>query len=308
MQALVNFFGFGGAGQVTSELTIPAAKAVSRSRADVILRSAKVKTAEVDVSKATRKSSPSRPKVIIPVKLKRGVLSGYGYHADRTVRSRHIALLRASRDEGFSPIIKRLTLIATFTRYRSPRYSRIFKLDQEWLSNYYRAINKAEERANLPSREVSRPRTRKAAAAPSQVVSQSSKITTKASPVNRLASHSRGMTNVASPTRAAVGGKIKSRAPPIARGMRAVLTPIDDDYFDEDDTDYQNFDKEIFSPAKESSSHTWSAQDAEDVDEDDTDDDDDDDTTTDEDDTDEDDTTTDEDSDTTTEDEDDDDQ
>ncbi len=77
---------------------------------------------------------------IINVKLKPGGLSRFGYHADSSLQSRHRALLRAARAEGFRPIIGRLNLIATYSKNRTPRYSRIFKADQRWLSKYYAAM------------------------------------------------------------------------------------------------------------------------------------------------------------------------
>lgn len=92
--------------------------------------------------------------MIIPVTLKKGVLTQFGYHSDNTVRSRHIALMRAVREEGYLPIIRRLNLIATFSRYRSPRYTRIFKTDQQWLSKRY-AIAKEGGMREEPRRGLS---------------------------------------------------------------------------------------------------------------------------------------------------------
>lgn len=125
MLALASFFGFGEKPKATTETTSPKA--------------------------------PKRPRrrTIIPVTLKPGGLSRFGYSANNTTRSRHIALLRAAREEGFRPIIGRLNLIATFSRYRSPAYSRIFKQDQEWLSDYYAAVKEREGR-NTRSRRKTR--------------------------------------------------------------------------------------------------------------------------------------------------------
>lgn len=77
-------------------------------------------------------------KTIINVKLKRGVLTMYGYHADNSARSRHAALMRAVEDEGYVAIIRRLNLIATYSKNRTPHYSHIFKQDQRWLSAKYK--------------------------------------------------------------------------------------------------------------------------------------------------------------------------
>ncbi len=98
-------------------------------------------------------SAPRRKrKTVINVKLKPGGLSRFGYSADASVRSRHAALLRAARSEGFVPIIQRLNLIATFSKNRSPGYSRIFKMDQRWLSDYYAAVKEREGRSSRRSR------------------------------------------------------------------------------------------------------------------------------------------------------------
>lgn len=105
--------------------------------------------------------SPQRPKVVIPVVLKPGGLSRFGYHAENTDRSRHVALLRAVREEGYLPIIRRLNLIATFNRYKSPRFSRVFKKDQEWLSKRYK-----KEEVNRSSRVRSGRATRRTSQSP----------------------------------------------------------------------------------------------------------------------------------------------
>lgn len=100
-------------------------------------------------------SGPRRPKVIIPVVLKKGGLSKFGYHSLDPIRTRHAALMRAVKAEGFLPIIKRLTVISTFDRYRSPRYARIFKKDQEWLSKLHEK-EKAKESFVRPKMNRSR--------------------------------------------------------------------------------------------------------------------------------------------------------
>lgn len=126
---------------------------------------------------ARPRSSPRRPKVIIPVKLERGGLSKFGYYADNTVRSRHNALLRGARSEGFLPIIQRLNLIATFSRYRSPHYSKIFKSDQEWLSAHYKVLKDndpslTEHRRSRSSSPVRQPTlsSPKRSASPSRLI------------------------------------------------------------------------------------------------------------------------------------------
>lgn len=101
-----------------------------------------------------RRQSRKR-RTIIPVKLKPGGLSRFGYHTDKTERARHNALLRAAREEGFAPIIQRLNLTATFTKNSQPENSRIFRKDQEWLSDYYAAVKERSGSSRSRSRSSS---------------------------------------------------------------------------------------------------------------------------------------------------------
>lgn len=78
-------------------------------------------------------------RTVIDVKLKKGALSKFGYHVDDKVQTRHRALLRGARLEGYVPLIRRLGLQATFLKNNSPKKSKIFKQDQNWLSDHYDA-------------------------------------------------------------------------------------------------------------------------------------------------------------------------
>lgn len=80
-----------------------------------------------------------RRRTIIDVELKKGSLSKFGYHVDNSTQSRHRALLKGARMEGYVPLIRRLGLEATFLKNTSPAKSRVFKDDQDWLSNRYNA-------------------------------------------------------------------------------------------------------------------------------------------------------------------------
>lgn len=86
-------------------------------------------------SASRRRSSDGR--TIINVELKPGGLSDWGYDSDSSATSRHRALMRAARGEGYRPIIGRLNLLYVYNRYRSPHYAKIFKMDQKWLSKKY---------------------------------------------------------------------------------------------------------------------------------------------------------------------------
>lgn len=120
-------------------------------------------------------SAKNKRRTIINVKLKPGGLSRFGYHANLSLRSRHIALLRAARSEGFVPIIQRLNLTSTFSKNRSPRFSKIFKMDQRWLSAYY---EKEKQKASYISRRTSS-RIVHGASSP---IDRSSKPTAQSSP------------------------------------------------------------------------------------------------------------------------------
>lgn len=77
-------------------------------------------------------------KTIIGVKLKRGLLTQFGYHADKSARARHIALMKAVAHEGYVGVIRHLNLVATYSKNRTPAISRIFRQDQRWLSAKYK--------------------------------------------------------------------------------------------------------------------------------------------------------------------------
>lgn len=121
-------------------------------------------------------SAKNKRRTIINVKLKPGGLSRFGYHANLSLRSRHIALLRAARSEGFVPIIQRLNLTSTFSKNRSPRFSKIFKMDQRWLSAYY---EKEKQKASYIGRRTS---SRSVHGASSPIDRSSSKLTGQHSP------------------------------------------------------------------------------------------------------------------------------
>lgn len=88
-------------------------------------------------SRSRRSRSRSGSRTIIGVTPKPGGLSKHGYHADNSVKSRHAALIRAARSEGYRPVIARLNLEYVYLKNASPRYARIFKADQRWLSAQY---------------------------------------------------------------------------------------------------------------------------------------------------------------------------
>ena len=90
-----------------------------------------------------RKSLSNRPakfrKSRLPTPHK-GMLGQYGYHDVKfmTEVSRHRALKRAIRGEGFRKTIGHLVLISNYTSRSDPAAYAIFKRDQEWVSMMYK--------------------------------------------------------------------------------------------------------------------------------------------------------------------------
>jgi len=90
---------------------------------------------------------PSR-RTIIDAHPKKGGLSKFGYHADDKASVRRAALLRGAKREGYGPLIRRLSLEATYLKNSSPKYSRIFKADQRWLSKKYEELKRKRSTAS----------------------------------------------------------------------------------------------------------------------------------------------------------------
>lgn len=84
-------------------------------------------------------------KTIIDAHPKKGGLSKFGYHADDRAYIRRKALLRGASREGFAPLIRRLSLEATYLKNNSPKYARIFKSDQVWLSKKYQEFKQRKK-------------------------------------------------------------------------------------------------------------------------------------------------------------------
>jgi len=72
-------------------------------------------------------------------KLKKGMLTRYGYHPVEAMTNRHKSLVRAVTKGKEDPhaVIKRLTAISTLTKRTAPRASRIYKADAKWIHKKY---------------------------------------------------------------------------------------------------------------------------------------------------------------------------
>lgn len=69
--------------------------------------------------------------------LKKGLLSKYGYAAQKSVAERHEALNKAVRAYGALSVLRKLNAVAVYTRRTSPAISAIFKADMKWVRASY---------------------------------------------------------------------------------------------------------------------------------------------------------------------------
>jgi hypothetical protein len=71
-------------------------------------------------------------------KLKKGMLTQYGYHPVEAMTNRHKALSKGiSKGEKPLSVMRRLVAIGTLTKSRLPRASRIYRQDAKWISRKY---------------------------------------------------------------------------------------------------------------------------------------------------------------------------
>lgn len=88
---------------------------------------------------------------VIDVELKKGGLSKYGHHIKDPAHVRRRALLNGAKDEGFLPLIRRLSFEATLLKNSSPTLSKRFKSDQRWLSKEYELWKEKHANGGLSS-------------------------------------------------------------------------------------------------------------------------------------------------------------
>ena len=71
-------------------------------------------------------------------KLKKGMLTQYGYHPVEAKTNRHKALSKGvSKGEKPLAVMRRLIAISTLTKRTAPRASRIYKQDAMWVRSKY---------------------------------------------------------------------------------------------------------------------------------------------------------------------------
>lgn len=71
--------------------------------------------------------------------LRKGELAEFGYVnvAVLSERRRHLALGRAVRVYGALSVFRKLNAVYVYTRYTAPVSSAIFKVDRDWVKEYY---------------------------------------------------------------------------------------------------------------------------------------------------------------------------
>jgi hypothetical protein len=78
------------------------------------------------VTKGGRKSKGIGP-------LKEGILSSTGYSVKKTTQKRHKSLNKLVRKEGALKAFRQLNAVAVYNKYSSPRKSKTFKRDRNWV-------------------------------------------------------------------------------------------------------------------------------------------------------------------------------
>lgn len=84
---------------------------------------------------------PKKPKTPNPGigPLRKGELAIFGYVnvAALSEAKRHLALGRAVRVYGALSVFRKLNAVYVYTRYTAPVSSAIFKVDRDWVKEYY---------------------------------------------------------------------------------------------------------------------------------------------------------------------------
>ena len=69
--------------------------------------------------------------------LREGKLEDFGYKMNKTDRSRHLALARATKKWGALSVFKSLVLLKTFNMNHNPELATIAEKDAEWIGKTY---------------------------------------------------------------------------------------------------------------------------------------------------------------------------
>ena len=84
-----------------------------------------------------KKKMPVAVQKRIKASLEEEELTKHGYSMSAKVRSRHIALGKAVREDGPTTVFRRLLLLRLWNRDRNPKLARIADQDAQWVGNKY---------------------------------------------------------------------------------------------------------------------------------------------------------------------------
>ena len=74
----------------------------------------------------------------VKISVRKGTLTRFGYHINNSERSRHIALNKAVRSEGYLPIFRKLNALAIFRKNKKGVEYRNLKNDMKYLNSKYK--------------------------------------------------------------------------------------------------------------------------------------------------------------------------
>lgn len=97
----------------------------------------KAKRVYVEPTKIANLGLPGRGKQLIG-KLRKGMLTMYGYRPKFSLDIRRQALMRALRKTPLGTLVKRLTAVSTLTKRTIPKVSRIYMRNRNWVKKQYK--------------------------------------------------------------------------------------------------------------------------------------------------------------------------
>src|SRR5579872_4138318 len=97
-------------------------------------RSSGVRVKGAKVKSKCIKMTGSHGLRVIP-KLRKGELKKYGYSSSEVQSDRHKSLSKAVKSYGATSVFRKLNVLATFNKNRSPVLSRKFKSDRNWVKS-----------------------------------------------------------------------------------------------------------------------------------------------------------------------------
>jgi len=106
------------------------------------------------------RGKPGKGPKLFP-KLKKGLLTEYGYSSKDSLSIRHRALKRAMKAYGKGNLANKLNSVYILNRNTNPRIASIFKKDQEWVSSQNSASLRRSPRRRSTKRRSTKRRSRR---------------------------------------------------------------------------------------------------------------------------------------------------